>query len=295
MTVAARTYTAAAGNWLAAQFITDSNLKPETAKAKNFGAIWQSDGLAAGHHFQMIVDYFDIRTEDQIGQVADPNQIASLVFNGAGNTITTCDPNVQPLLNRITFNGACTVGMTGVGTFSSVSTRFGNGPGQTTNGIDLQTSYDMPVGPGDLTVTLNATRILELETGPTSLDGVVVSTGDDRLGMLNFATFAQAAPEWRANLSANYGMDRHNIRLGVNFVSAVQDERPGVQYGENGEDWITTDLTYRFEFNDGLALTATVANMFDRDPPAAQEEFGYDPWTANPLGRTAEIGIRKTF
>jgi outer membrane receptor protein involved in Fe transport len=68
-----------------------------------------------------------------------------------------------------------------------------------------------------------------------------------------------------------------------------------VQYGENGEDWITTDLTYRFEFNDGLALTATVANMFDRDPPAAQEEFGYDPWTANPLGRTAEIGIRKTF
>ena len=295
MTVAARTYTAAAGNWLGAQFITDANLKPETAKAKNFGLIWDSEGFGAGHRFQFILDYFDIRTKDQIAQVADPNQIASLVFNGPGATITTCDPNVQPLLNRITFNAGCTVGMNGIGTFSSVSTRYGNGPGQTTNGFDLQTVYDMPLAAGNLTLGINATKITELKTGPTSLDGVVISTGDDRLGMLNFATFAQAAPEWRANFSASYGIDRHNVRLGVNFVSAVEDERPGVQYGEKGEDWITADMTYRFQFEDGLSLTATVANILDRDPPAAQEEFGYDPWTANPLGRTVEIGVRKAF
>jgi outer membrane receptor protein involved in Fe transport len=46
--------------------------------------------------------------------------------------------------------------------------------------------------------------------------------------------------------------------------------RPGVQYGEDGEDFITVDLTYRFEFNDGLALSASVANAFDRDPSPAQ-------------------------
>jgi outer membrane receptor protein involved in Fe transport len=295
ITVAARTYTAAAGNWLGAQFITDANLEPETATARNFGAIWESEGFAEGHRFQLILDYFDIRTQDQIRQVADPNQIASLVFNGPGGTITTCDSNAQPLLNRITFNVPCAVGMSGIGTFSSVSTRFGNGPGQTTNGFDLQTVYDMPLAAGDLALSINATKITELETGATSLDGVVITTAEDRLGMLNFATFAQAAPEWRANFSANYGIDRHNLRLGVNYVSAVEDERPGVQYGENGEDWITADFTYRFELDDGLALTGTVANMFDRDPPSAQEEFGYDPWTANPLGRTLEIGVRKTF
>jgi iron complex outermembrane recepter protein len=295
VTVAARTYTAAAGNWLAAQFITDADLKPETATTKNFGLIWQSDGLAAGHHFQVILDYFDIRTQDQIGQVADPNQIASLVFNGPGNTITTCDPSVQPLLNRVTFNVPCSVGMSGVGTFSSIATRYGNGPGQTTNGFDLQTMYDLPLAAGDLTLSLNATRISELKTGATSLDGVVVSTGDDRLGMLNFATFAQAAPEWRANFDVNYSLDRHNMRVGVNYVSAVQDERPGIQYGEQGEDWITVDLTYRFAFDDSLSLMATVANAFERDPPPAQEEFGYDPWTANPLGRTAEVSVRKRF
>ncbi|WP_375284023.1 TonB-dependent receptor domain-containing protein [Marinicauda pacifica] len=295
VTVGARTFTVAANNWLGAHFITDSDLEPETAKSWNIGAIWQSPGFLPDHDFQLIVDYFDIETEGEIGEIADPNQIASLVFNGPGNTITTCDPNQQPLLNRITFNSGCTVGMSGVGSFSLVSTRFGNGPGQTTNGFDVQALYELPLGPGNLALNVTATLITELATGPTTLDGVQVSDGDDRLGFLNFATFAQAAPELRANFNANYRLDRQNFRLGVNFVSAVQDERPGIQYGEDGEDWITADFTYRFEISEAFALTATVANMFDEAPPAAQQEFGYDPWMANPLGRTFEIGIRKSF
>ena len=295
ITVAARTYTVAASNWLAAQFITDADLKPETATTSNLGAIWQSRGFADDHNFRLIVDYFDIKTKDQIGQVADPNQIASLVFNGAGGTITTCDAAKQPLLARVTFNAGCAVGMSGVGTFSAVSTRYGNGPGQTTKGFDIQANYGLPVGPGNLDVNVTATRVTELRTGATTLDGVVISTGDDRLGTLNFATFAQAAPKWRANLGVNYRLSNQNFRLGVNFVSAVQDERAGVQYGENGEDWVTADFTYRILLKGDMALTATVANMFDRDPPPAQEEFGYDPWTGNPLGRTFEIGVKKSF
>lgn len=294
-TVGARTYTVAAGNWLGARFITDASLKPETAKAWNLGAIWDSQGIAPDHDFRLIVDYFDIETKDQIGQIADPNQIASLVFNGAGGTITTCDPNVQPLLRRITFNGACVVGMSGVNTFSMVETQFGNGPGQKTNGFDIQAIYAMPLGEGNLALDLTATKLTELETGPTALDGVTITTGDDRLGTLNFATFALAAPEWRANLSANYNLGSQNFRLGVNFVSAVTDERAGIQYGENGEDWVTADFTYRFEVTEDLALTATVANILDRMPPKAQEELGYDPFMGNPLGRTIEIGVKKAF
>ena len=294
-TVAARTYTVAASNWLAAQFITDTNLKPETARSWNLGAIWKSEGFASDQRFQLTLDYFDIRTKDQIGQIADPNQIASLVFNGPGGTVTTCDPTVQPLLRRITFNNGCTAGMSGVGSFSSVSTRYGNGPGQITNGVDIQATYDLLVGRGDLTLNLTATRILELKTGATTLDGVVVSPEDNRLGDLNFASFAQSAPKLRANFSTNYNLDGHNVRLGVNFVSAVTDERPGIQYGENGANWVTVDLTYRYELNDHFAFTGSVENLLDRAPPPAQEEFGYDPWTASPLGRTVDVGFKWTL
>ena len=295
---AVRSYTRAGGNWLGAQFITDSSLVPETATAWNAGAIWQSEGFSPEHELRIIVDYFDIETQDEIGQIADPNQILNLVFNGgtaANGAITTCNPTVQPLLNRITFNSPCFVGMTAVGNFSSISTRFGNGPGQTTNGIDYQLSYDMPFGPGDLSLGVTATQVTELITGPTSLDGVVVSTGDDRLGNLNFATVASAAPEWRANFSANYGMEGHNFRLGYNYVSAVTDERAGVQLGETGSEWTTWDFTYLFDVTDDLRLTATVANITDEEPPRAQEELGYDPRLGNPLGRTFELSVKHNF
>ncbi len=311
VTNAVRSYGIAGGNWIGAQFITDSSIVPETATAWNVGAIWQSQGFAPDHDFRVIVDYFNIETEDEIGQLADPNQIANLVFNdidgvdpASGDTIvgsstngaiTTCDPAVQPLLNRVTFNSPCFVGMRAVGNFASISTVFGNGPGQTTNGFDYQISYDMPVGPGDLGLSLTATQVTELLTGPTSLDGVVISTGDDRLGTLNFQTVASAAPEWRANFSANYNMDQHNFRFGANFVSAVQDERAGVQFGENGEEWLTYDFTYLFDLTDTLRLTASVQNITDEDPPPAQEELGYDPRLGNPLGRTFELGVKKTF
>ncbi|BFT32168.1 TonB-dependent receptor [Alteromonas sp. D210916BOD_24] len=295
VTVGARTYTVAANNWLAAQFVTDEDLEPETATTWNLGFVWQNRGFASNHDFRFIVDYFDIETEDQIGEVADPNQIASLVFNGEGGTITTCDPTVQPLLNRVAFNDGCSVGMSAIGAFSSITTQFGNGPGQTTSGLDIQAAYSLPVSEGLLSIDLTATRVLELKTGSTELDGVEITAGDDRLGTLNFATFAQAAPKWRANLGINYGLDAHNYRLGVNYVSAVKDERPGIQYGEDGENWVTVDFTYRFEYSEAITIMATGANLLDRDPPPAQEEFGYDPWVANPLGRTFEIATKLRF
>jgi outer membrane receptor protein involved in Fe transport len=295
VTNAVRSYTIAGSNWLGAQFVTESNLQPETATTWNVGAIWQSRGFADDHNLQVIVDYFDIETQDEIGQIADPNQIANLVFNGPAGTVTTCNPATQPLLNRVTFNNGCTVGMSAVGAFSQIQTLVGNGPGQITNGFDIQASYSMPFWQGDMTLGLTATRVLELRTGPTSLDGVVVSTGDDRLGTLNFATVASAAPEWRANFSANYALDRQNFRIGVGYVSAVTDERPGIQFGESGEDWVVVDLTYRYELNDNTAFTASVGNLLDRDPPPAQEELGYDPRLGNALGRTFEIGVRHSF
>jgi outer membrane receptor protein involved in Fe transport len=302
ITNAVRSYGIAAGNWIGAQFITDSSVVPETATSWNAGVIWQSQGFAPDHDFRIIVDYFNIETEDEIGQLADPNDIAELVFNDttvngttSNGAITTCDPNVQPLLNRVTFNQPCFVGMQAVGNFASISTVFGNGPGQTTNGFDYQVFYEMPAGPGDLTFSLTATQVTELLTGPTTLDGVVISTGDDRLGTLNFQTVAAAAPEWRANLGVNYNLDRHNFRLDTRYVSAVTDERAGIQYGENGEEWLTVDFSYLFDITDTLRLSASVANITDEDPPAAQEELGYDPRLGNPLGRTFEIGVKKAF
>ena len=44
-----------------------------------------------------------------------------------------------------------------------------------------------------------------------------------------------------------------------------------------------------------ISLTFGVNNLFDKDPPYSRQELGYDPRQGNPLGRTFEIGVKKTF
>jgi outer membrane receptor protein involved in Fe transport len=85
------------------------------------------------------------------------------------------------------------------------------------------------------------------------------------------------------------------IRIGANWTSAVYDDRPGLQYEEDGEDPIYIDAFYLFDLSDTLRLSASIENIFDRDPPKGQIEYGYDARLGSALGRTFEIGVKKVF
>ncbi len=301
-------YTKVAGAWLGTQTETRSDVVPETATSWNVGAIWQSEGFAADHNLRIILDYFDIETEDELGLLATVNDIAASIFPGVntGAALANC---AHPLISRVSFNGGvCTQGVTTARDFSSIKTEFGNGPGQHTAGYDLQISYDLPFGPGDLTLSATATQTTTDENTATILDGFTVAPADDRLGFLNFAVVGFASPELRGNASVNYRMDQHNFRLGMNYISGVDDERfptaasttplGGIGptgWGIKGKDWMVFDFTYLFELSETLRFTSTIGNILDKDPPQSRQELGYDPRQGNPLGRTIEFSVKKTF
>lgn len=245
-------YTRVGGNWLGAQTVTRNDVVPETALAWNVGAIWQSEGFAPDHDLSIIVDYFDIETEDELGLLAAANQIADGVFRygaSAAGVASPTDSNAfatrsgvatgtvvnngtayadcsHPLISRVSFNGGgCTQGVTQASALNSIRTDFGNGPGQHITGYDVQINYTMPVGPGDLTTSLTATVVTSDENSATSLDGFQIAPIDDRLGFLNFLVVGNASPEMRINGSFNYALDQHNFRLGAQYISGVTDER----------------------------------------------------------------------
>ncbi|MEZ5552533.1 MAG: TonB-dependent receptor [Pseudomonadales bacterium] len=320
-------YTVAAGNWRGAQTITENSIKPETAKVYNLGAVFQSE-LGDGDVLAS-VDYWSVKTQDELGLLASANDIANAVFsinNPASGGFKFADCS-SPFISRVTFNGgACVQGTTTADDFSNITTAYGNGPGQTTNGLDIRLEYGMAAFEGEMRFTLQATNILKYETTPTILDGVTLIPTDDKLGYLGFATIAQAHPEWRSNFDINYSRDVHNVRFRVNFVSGVDDDRyvdkatgqlksesalipptgyvAGTNgttlistpsyYGVFGKNWLSFDVHYigAFEF---ATITASIVNITDKDPPASRQELGYDPRIGNPYGRTFEIGISKEF
>lgn len=315
-------YTIAAGNWRGAQTVTQTGIEPETATVWGAGAIWQSQGFTDDSNFQLIVDFFSIETEKELGLLASANDVANAVFSIApggsgavpkdGSALANC---AHPLAGRVIFNGTCVQGVTNANDFASVRTDFGNGPGQLTEGFDIQSSYRFPIFSGDLRLALTATNVTKFEFTETSLDGYQLDPGADRLGNLNFATVATAVSDWRGNFSANYSQGDHNLRFVVNYVSGVKDDRyydsglgvtpAGRQagtttpygptfYGINGDDWISGEVHYTIDLP-WATMTASVVNITDEDPPGSLQEMGYDPRIGNPLGRTFELSFTKQF
>ena len=313
-------YTRAGGTWLGAQTYTVEEIEPETATVWNVGAIAQFQ-FGADQDLQIILDYFDIETEDELGLVATANDIADSVFAVGTGTVASRLANCShPLIGRVTFNSTCVQGTTNAGDFSSIRTDFGNGPGQHTAGFDLQLNYGLGIGPGRLQFNVTATKVTVNETTATVLDGFTVKAPDDRLGFLNFATVGVAQSEYRGNLGINYSVGDHNIRTQVNYISGVDDERfinpdgtintalitPAgrvagtttalgpTDYGVFGEDWTTVDLHYVWRAS-WATVGFSVLNVADEDPPESRQEFGYDPRIGNPLGLQFELRLSKEF
>jgi hypothetical protein len=321
-------YTIAAGNWRGAQTITESGIEPETATVWSAGAIWQSRGFADDHDLRVIVDYFDIETKDELGLLASANTIADAVFSIAppgsssvpktGAALADCS---HPLIGRVTFNGgACVQGVTTADNFANITTAYGNGPGQHTAGWDIQVDYSFPAFDGEIRLGLTTTKVETFEFSETTLDGYLLDPGDDRLGTLNFATIANAAPENRTNFNVNYSRGDHNLRFVANYISGVDDERyfnadgsineaalissgyatgttsanAPSYFGVIGDNWLAYDLHYIWNW-EWATLSFSVVNITDEDPPESRQEMGYDPRIGSPLGRTYEIGLRKTF
>ena len=45
----------------------------------------------------------------------------------------------------------------------------------------------------------------------------------------------------------------------------------------------------------GTTIALSALNIFDRDPPFARLDQNYDPFTGNPLGFTAKLGVTQKF
>lgn len=296
-------YALAGSQWLPSITVTDSNISAATATSWGAGVIWQSEGFAPDHGFRFIIDYFNIETEKEFRALASTNQILNAVYS----TTDSYNPCNHPLAARVHYQestatpgGVCNVAAPPsaanlVQSLAGVSTVFGNGPGVITNGLDYQIDYSMPFGPGDFTIGATATQVLELKDTVATLDGFVVDPGQERLGELNLLGAARAAPEWSVNAFTSYRMDQHIFRVQADWRSAVVDDRPGKQYGEDGEDPVYLDFIYLFNLSDTLRLSATVKNIFDRDPAKYEIEYGYDARLGSALGRTFEVGIKAAY
>lgn len=264
----------------------NSDLSPESAFSFNIGAIYQQGGFSAS------IDYYNFDFSDPI-IVEDQASIvsAAVAALGAGDT-------ENPILSRITFNDTAGDGFdnNAPSEIARIETNIVNGPDIQTSGVDLRAENNWDLAGGEFSLGLDATYIIEYEVDDFFIEGVLIP-GGDRVDQFNRSNFSRSLPQWKANVFANFATGPHNVRAVVRHIDEYDDERGDLTGDGNSsiDSQTTVDLFYNVDLPWEVDLGLSVVNVFDEDPPFAQFDLNYDPYTHNPFGRTFKVSLTKTF
>lgn len=183
--------------FMQSQTIGNLNLKPEEADTTGLGVVLTPRFLPG---FTMSVDYYKIEVDGTIA-VRSSREIIEGCYLG-GNT------------------QMCSQIHRDAGGFIDVITSYPeNIVGETASGVDVDATYRLPVGPGDLTLRAMATFVEKLETinaAGTKIDGRGVNSDDAGIGLgANLS-----GPKYRYLLSAGYDWNPVSVTLTMRGISS---------------------------------------------------------------------------
>ncbi len=159
------------------------------------------------------------------------------------------------------------------------------------------------------------------------LDGFVQSAGADGQTLLDAVAEGALPPEvrveglgelleldgrpkWRLSGSVNWANGPVGISVFANYVgevwnTSVSRDVPVVSDDPNANFWrvddmLTINTAFTFDIDsdgplDGTRLRVGVNNLFDKDPPLADETYGFLSQLHSPRGRVVRFEIRKNF
>jgi outer membrane receptor protein involved in Fe transport len=175
-----------------------------------------------------------------------------------------------------------------------------NGGDITTSGIDFFGEYflDDVLG-GNVSFGLQGTYTLEYESDDfQEINGQTMAPGGDFAGLLNtgLAPFTPI-PELQGNVFAKFTIGGHKLNYVLRYVDSYKDDRGSTLDNlKNIDSHVTHDLHYSWSLmDDNLLLSLSALNLTDEDPPRAQLDMNYDPFTHSAFGRMIKAGVRYNF
>ncbi|QPC98131.1 TonB-dependent receptor domain-containing protein [Qipengyuania soli] len=289
------------------------NLVPEDSESINLGVVLEP-GFLPG--LTLTADYWRVEQRGLVGTFGDDNAIAlDLLRRLNGST----NPNVireTPSAEDIAlFNGTS---LAPAGEIIRVLDPYLNLDSRVSKGWDFGLFYRVPdFGLGKFRLRFNAARLESFvqSAGPDSqelLAGIADGSlpADVTVGGLGELLEIDGRPKWRFSGSINWDKGPVDVGLFANYVGEVWDTSVTRDVlldtdDPNGnfyrvDDQITFNLSISYSINndtplDGTRLRFAINNLFDKDPPLADEQFGYYSDLHSARGRVFHVELRKEF
>lgn len=289
------------------------NLVPEDSTALNLGVVLEPEFIPG---LTLTADYWRVKQTGLVGTFGDDNAIAlDLLRRLNGST----NPNVvrlAPTADDIAlFTGT---GLAPAGKIDFVRDDYLNLDSRVSRGLDFGLFYRVPdFGAGQFRLSLNVARLLGFvqsasPEGQELVDAVAagVLPLDVSVGGLGELLEVNGRPKWRASGSLNWEKGPVEVGLYGQYVGMVYDtsvvrdvlvvsEDPNANFFPV-EDWFTMNFSIAYTIENQTALNGTrlrfaINNLFDRDPPLADEDYGFYSDLHSARGRVFQIELRKEF
>ncbi len=289
-------------------------LEPEDSESINLGAVIEPAFVPG---LTLTADYWRVKQTGLVGTFGDDNAIALdlLLRQGGGS-----NPNViraAPTQEQIDLYAG--TGLAAAGDIIRVLDPYLNLDSRVSKGWDFGLSYNVPeFGIGKFRLRFNAARLEGFvqsagANGQTLLDAVADGSlpPEVRIEGLGQLLELDGRPRWRFSGSVNWGSGPVDLSVFANYVgevwnTSVTRDVPIVSDDPNANFWrvndmLTINTAFTFTIDDtdgpldGTRLRVGVNNLFDKDPPLADETYGFLSQLHSPRGRVVRFEIRKNF
>ncbi|WP_172449241.1 TonB-dependent receptor domain-containing protein [Bowmanella denitrificans] len=273
------------------------DLKPEKDYNYGVGMVYTP---AFVDNLTLTADFWRIEQEDLVG-IRSYQNIADLDYyyrmNGSSN------PNVirsAATADDIAFFAGS--GLEAVGDMMDIYGLFENLDSRTTEGLDLGIYYKLNrTAWGDFDFKLNGAKLLKAYQSVDEESAKLASLGlalDDVGDMIEM----DGRPEWQASGTVTWRYDNWGAGMHAKYVGDFYDT--SAVHDETGEywhvsSWNTLSLYGQYSFDegamDGMRVRVGVRNLFDREPPLADETYGYDASLHSSEGRYFYVSLQANF
>lgn len=279
-------------------------LKPEESNSISIGAVWQPeviDGLT------LTVDYWRIKQTGIIGLFGTPNHLKldyalRITGQGSNDDVIRLAPT-QAVIDF--FDGS---GLAPVGEAIQTNNPYLNLEDRVVSGIDMQAIYRLrDTSVGNFTFNVSATKLLKAEQSLGEAFDPINNLNDPNIEVIGGGDLIEQnrRPSWRGNASINWVNDEWDASIFVNYIGGVDDLSASITDASGDpqfwrvDSWTTVNASVGYTFDDGslegLRVRLGMNNVFDTDPPLADENFGFMTYLHSARGRYGYLDLRYEF
>ena len=245
----------------------NENVKEETSDSVSLGVIWQ-----ATEELALTVDYYDISVDDAISSTSRTTVLNRCYAKSPSEFSLACGEQIRDK------NGALTEVSSGTSNENDISTK----------GLDVEISYTKDLSTyGQFSADLIWNHLYEYTY--TSIE-----SGEEIKYRGEVTT-----PMNRANLNLGYSIDDFDISWRMNYWGSSTDSNDGgntnyttgLPLGKynNFPSVVYHDLSGTYSINDNMNVTLSVRNIFDKQPPVANQSSASGATGVNTVAEAFDV------